>query len=729
MALISLPDPDDVWRNFQDLGHSTLQIGKTQGKPVFLVLPQLCKRGSLWPVNFYALSPTGDGIVFTKEEQWCGPPRFSFRQGFHGRLSHMTGDTLHFLPGGGPFPERFRYVGLDKRLPRSIVDQIAEYLEMAWDPEPPARQVTLEFTSVGGPMCNNDCEISHCGGHCYQANPIRFQLFLDNEAVNWDVPHQLHIGVAERKTKNTAAMPVVESGYHRRLPAAASSEMRPASLQINSGNSEGDEAFAAEAVPVIQEVLHDEAAARIPASEAAAIQQEIWVSAVQQLASTAILPEPGEMSVSDDDDFHVVTVADEVMAAAMEPKLAAMEAYGSMIDKVTFRSSTSRRRDWLLECRELEPVRAELQRAGCSCYLDEACIFVPPCDLPAVRETLRSHVLQKHDVIVSKEFRLLLNEALEAGRNAGRLGSQDCRIRGTKSLVLQALPQGMVVKNTFLHYDSDTRVALRDVDACTNSTTALHGSTSNPRCFSTAPRKLTQRYFLREATLPGASVCQSCCGDGATSCAPMQCLEPKEVSTEQLLQCTLPKGWSRTVYMRVLELVDRCPHSVLVLIAKGGSYGGPKLGAPRSPEVERRWKQLRLDVFDELPNSALEDWCRDGLVVVHPKSGRVDGITRSLVVNEDEEYTVEGGLRTSRAFLAARFFDCVTVCKKFKPERQGAVQVGWTSIFSTPLVQAALPRFLRHYGSIDAVLPASQHETAKPLEMRQSPDASLFSRD
>merc|ERR1712096_382462 len=112
---------------------------------------------------------------------------------------------------------------------------------------------------------------------------------------------------------------------------------------------------------------------------------------------------------------------------------------------------------------------------------------------------------------------------------------------------------------------------------------------------------------------------------------------------------------------------------------------------------------------------------------VHPTSGRVDAMTRTLLVAEDPDYGVMGGTRTGFAFSTARLHECVAVCKKLKPERQGAVKVGWTSVFSPPLTSKDPPTFLRCIGKTNVKLSSDRHDSAKPAADRQRPAASVFS--
>jgi hypothetical protein len=155
---------------------------------------------------------------------------------------------------------------------------------------------------------------------------------------------------------------------------------------------------------------------------------------------------------------------------------------------------------------------------------------------------------------------------------------------------------------------------------------------------------------------------------------------------------------------------------------------------PLSPDVNRNWEESGLDVFDELPVEALEDWCRDGLVVVHPVTGRIHAVTRTLLVDEDSLYAVEGGARTTRAFFAALLHECVAICKKMKPDRQGAVCEGWTSVFSSALVKPealstqTVPEFWRCYGRTEVRLEKEWHEKAKESARRQRPPASFFTK-
>eukprot|EP00931_Biecheleriopsis_adriatica_P017945 TRINITY_DN12704_c0_g2_i1.p1 TRINITY_DN12704_c0_g2~~TRINITY_DN12704_c0_g2_i1.p1 ORF type:complete len:425 (-),score=66.71 TRINITY_DN12704_c0_g2_i1:912-2186(-) len=372
-------------------------------------------------------------------------------EGVLGRLSHKTGNTLHFFPAGGPFPERFRFFGLQQHLPYRIVDEIAKYLEISYDPKPVARQVPLIISVQDGiQRCGFDegwgcCAYdgsgcgyaggSYCDRTCGLVEPtsLEFDLLLDNKAVNWDVHQEL------------------QKRHHRRAPHEASSYNNGLCAAAASRDSDADIAFAAEAKPVIEEVLHDEPAAHISASEAAEVENELWAQCVQRLANVQILREPDGMCISDDnDEFDEDVVAHDSMAAAAEPKLPIVEASGSVIDIITFKCSTPRRQQWLLECRELEQVRAALERSGYDCCHDEACIFVAPCDLPAAREALRGRELHNHHVIISRDLRPLLDEAFEAGRQAGMLCSKECRVRGQhESLILQVLPQGVSKKNTF----------------------------------------------------------------------------------------------------------------------------------------------------------------------------------------------------------------------------------------------------------------------------------------
>lgn len=204
-------------------------------------------------------------------------------------------------------------------------------------------------------------------------------------------------------------------------------------------------------------------------------------------------------------------------------------------------------------------------------------------------------------------------------------------------------------------------------------------------------------------------------------------VEPTDVSGAELKNATLPEGFSRQVYLRVLEYVDRCDDGVMVVIGYGDTEEQPgvTVGNVRWPLVYRWWRDQKLEVFDELPPEALELWCSDGANVVHPNSGLVDMVSVNIDVKDDPVFDVVGGLRTSRAFLVARSGRGVAVCKKKKsdPGRSADVVEGWTSVFTPAGSAGDTPSFLRCKGPsgvsvspnrLDRIKPRRRHDVSVP---------------
>merc|ERR1719311_1696206 len=88
----------------------------------------------------------------------------------------------------------------------------------------------------------------------------------------------------------------------------------------------------------------------------------------------------------------------------------------------------------------------------------------------------------------------------------------------------------------------------------------------------------------------------------------------------------LPIGFNPKVLLRVLDLVDRCPSGVLVLML-GDSDSESPLGNARFPVINEFWKHTRISVWDRLPSEALLHWVKDGAVVVDACTGEICAVT------------------------------------------------------------------------------------------------------
>lgn len=316
----------------------------------------------------------------------------------------------------------------------------------------------------------------------------------------------------------------------------------------------------------------------------------------------------------------------------------------------------------------------------------------------AALASLHDRTLRSQHVVISSSLLPFLESALQ------NLRAEDRRMKTETLRLLAGGDQlNLVVRGTFLHQRVPPP---RNADACTNTTGGV-----GPRPFAPGPmRGLAQWWECGRAASSANSVQKRGVSSAGSTVPSPEIVQPTVVSAEDLAGCLLPAGFSRKVFQRVLEMVDRCPHSVMVLLTRGSHHGGPRLGAARFPDVQDRWLSLGFDVFDELPDAALCDWCRDGLVSVHAVSGKVKAVTSAVLVEEDPDFSVQGGLRTSRAFYVARLHECVAVCKKLKPERSGNVARGWTSVFSSPHAKLSPPSFLKCEGPTGIQLSVERHE-------------------
>jgi hypothetical protein len=125
-------------------------------------------------------------------------------------------------------------------------------------------------------------------------------------------------------------------------------------------------------------------------------------------------------------------------------------------------------------------------------------------------------------------------------------------------------------------------------------------------------------------------------------------------------------AFSDKVYQRTLELVDRCPSDVLVILASKDGERPVKVGPPLDASLQEFWSRHRLRVFDDLPQAALKHWCLDGdrraPVIVHPKSGEITAIASPLIAAPNVECRPPGQFLGRQALAAVASFTCVAIC-------------------------------------------------------------------
>lgn len=100
-----------------------------------------------------------DGIDVTTFDEAASLPHV-----LKGRLLGVEGQDLLFAPAAGPFPERLRGLGLERRLGADAAGLVASFSEAAYDPEPTRTCVTL--TARGAPWCNGSCALRNGGMFC-----------------------------------------------------------------------------------------------------------------------------------------------------------------------------------------------------------------------------------------------------------------------------------------------------------------------------------------------------------------------------------------------------------------------------------------------------------------------------------------------------------------------------------------------------------------------------------
>lgn len=139
------------------------------------------------------------------------------------------------------------------------------------------------------------------------------------------------------------------------------------------------------------------------------------------------------------------------------------------------------------------------------------------------------------------------------------------------------------------------------------------------------------------------------------------------------------------VLLRTMDLVDRCDNSTLVLL------GDPKkltLGDPKCPPIDNKWREMKLSVFDNLPNAALRHWSKAGAVVVDPGSGKIHRMSVTIPGIADSVGQVENAACAQALFTITMQFDCIAICKRLKHD--GAEDV---FIFSTTWSKKERPTF------------------------------------
>merc|ERR1712232_831219 len=162
-------------------------------------------------------------------------------------------------------------------------------------------------------------------------------------------------------------------------------------------------------------------------------------------------------------------------------------------------------------------------------------------------------------------------------------------------------------------------------------------------------------------------------------------VEPLERTAVQLVQCPLPPGCNRAVYIRSLQLLDHCKYSASMLLISsepGLSMVGGVMKL--SQKTDENWRGCCI--FNKLDLDDLDAFTEDGFVIVNASNGCVLGMARRVVVAEDLQFDVNGGARTNFSFFCARSKAIVALSKKKKPGKGGIVEDGWVSVFSHPLV-------------------------------------------
>jgi hypothetical protein len=129
-----------------------------------------------------------------------------------------------------------------------------------------------------------------------------------------------------------------------------------------------------------------------------------------------------------------------------------------------------------------------------------------------------------------------------------------------------------------------------------------------------------------------------------------------------------------------------------------------------------------------LPDVALEQWCLDGAVVIHPRSGLVCAVTVAIEFESGThtKFDVKGGMRARSAFLASASCSCIALCKKLKPGGQEDVAIGWTSIFTPQWTHGATPKYVQHMGKHGICLSPEELRQIKPN--RSFPRPELFTQ-
>lgn len=165
----------------------------------------------------------------------------------------------------------------------------------------------------------------------------------------------------------------------------------------------------------------------------------------------------------------------------------------------------------------------------------------------------------------------------------------------------------------------------------------------------------------------------------------------------------LPQGFPKRVFLRSLDLIDRCNHSTLLILGKPCAMDNEKvLGDHKWPELQKKWSARSVTVFDDLSDEDLADFGKDGAVVIDCGGGKIHEVTVELHTLCSDRYVVTGGVRTSQAFRMTQTpnIDVVTICKKLKRDSpdEDALQ-GYVSLFSSDSTRRDPPEFYRYkYG-------------------------------
>lgn len=200
---------------------------------------------------------------------------------------------------------------------------------------------------------------------------------------------------------------------------------------------------------------------------------------------------------------------------------------------------------------------------------------------------------------------------------------------------------------------------------------------------------------------------------------------PEFVDAQQLGNIVLPKmcngqSFSRSVFRRSLQLIDRCKDSVFVVITPREPLGGVRDGVVLKPEIQAAWEEGQFTVFDELPDAALDLWGRAGAVLISASSGLVRQVSAMVDTKPEASIWVDGGVCSQLCFALARSNEhCLAIRKKV--EHVGGVSdsnTQCTDVF--PPEKARTLRYFRCEGPLGVQLDLATMPTPLSASRKRS---------